>query len=133
MVFLTLGCAINKAQVNRPDLIDNNKKIFIYGHDDQANINSTVRRNLIELGFDIVENREKAELTIDYNFECHWDVIHYTCHKFNMFATDTRSNEIVFQSKFWADTPLSAKTLINMNFNKLEKELVKTRAQQIKD
>lgn len=129
-VAITSGCAINKVQIHHADLIDKNKKMFVYGLEDEADINSTVKNNLIELGFDIVENKDEARLIVDYNFECGWDLIHYTCEKFNLFVTDKMSNKIVFQSKFWGSTPLSAETLINMMFDKLENELDKTLAQQ---
>jgi hypothetical protein len=132
ILLFNLGCAINKAQVNRPDLIDKNKKVFIYGHADVANINSTITKNFIRLGFDVIENKKEAELVVDYNGECGWDLFHYTCGKFNMFVTDTISNEIVFQSKFWGNTPFSASTLISNMFEKLEKELDKITTQKKK-
>jgi hypothetical protein len=126
------GCAINKVQINRPDLIDKNKKVFIYGHADVAEINSTVKKNFIRLGFDVIENKNDAKLVVDYNSECGWDLFHYTCDKFNMFVTDTISNEIVFQSKFWGNTPFSASTLISDMFEKMERELDKTTTQKKK-
>ncbi len=125
------GCAINQARVNRPDLVNRNKKMFIYGHTDQASIYSTVKKKLNELGFEVVENKDEAGATVDYNYECGWDVIHYTCRTFNLFVTDTMSNEIVFQSKFWADSPLSASSLISRMFDKLKKELDQAMAQPV--
>jgi len=122
----TSGCAINNVQVHRPDLLNKDKKMFIYGHADAADIYSTVKKNLLKLGFDVVEEKGEAELAADYNYECGWDVIHYTCRKFNLFVTDTSSKEIVFQSKFWGDTPFSARYLIDNMFDKLKKELDKT-------
>jgi hypothetical protein len=104
--------------------------MFIYGHADVANINSTITKNFIRLGFDVIENRKEAELVVDYNGECGWDVFHYTCGMFNMFVTDTKSDEIVFKSEFWGDTPFSASTLINKMFDKLEKELKRTATQK---
>lgn len=130
VLLLNSGCAINKAQLNRPDLIDKNKKVFIYGHTDAADINSTVKKNFIRLGFDVIENKNEAKLIVDYNYQCYWDVFHYTCTKFNMFVTDVMSNEIVFKTKFWADSPFSASTLINNMFDKLEKEIDKTTTQK---
>ena len=104
--------------------------MFIYGHADAANINSTVTKNFIRLGFDVIENKNEAKLVVDYNGQCCWDVFHYTCAKFNMFVTDIMSNEIVFQSEFWANTPFSASTLIDNMFDKLEKKMNKTMTQK---
>ncbi len=122
------GCALNKAQVNRPDLINKNKNIFIYGNDDKANIHSTVRKNFVKLGFNIVENKEEAGLIVDYNGKCGWDVIHYTCEQFNLFVTDNISGDIVLKSKFVAGSPLSASSLIDDMFDEIKVELDKAMA-----
>ncbi len=122
------GCAINSAQVNRPDLLNRNK-MFIYGYADAADIYSTLKKNLLRIGFDVTENKDESELVVDYNYDCGWDVIHYTCLKFNMFITDTKSKEIVLKSKFWGSTPFSAGHLISNMFDKLEKELDKATVQ----
>ncbi len=104
--------------------------MYIYGYNDEANIKSTVKKNLLKLGFDVVDDKGIAALIVDYNYNCRWDVIHYTCRRFNMFVTDAMSNEIVLQSKFWAETLFSANHLIDNMFNELEKELDKTLSQK---
>ncbi len=117
------GCAIHTVEIKRPDLIEPHKTMFVFGHEDVADINKTVKKNLTGMGFSLVQEKSDAELLVDYNFNCRFDVFHYTCKTFNLFVTDSKSRETAIQAKFWADTPFSAETLVNDLFKKLEGEL----------
>ena len=126
LLILFLGCAHHKAEVKRPDLLSKGKKIFIYGPDDKASIKSSLRLNLMNLGFDVVEDNNTAELIADYNYNCFWDRIHYTCRNFNLIVTDAASREVVFKASFRPDFSMNLNYLINGMFNELKEEIGKS-------
>jgi hypothetical protein len=125
IIFFLSGCAFNKVEVKKPELLNKNKTVFVFLDNDKAQIRQTIVENFTRLGFTITEDKPTAGLYVDFNGNCGFDVFHYTCMNFNMFVTDAVSKEIVFQSSFFGDTPFSAKTLINNMFIKVEKELSK--------
>ena len=130
-LFLLLfsGCAFHRAEVIDPAALATKKVVFIYGIEDPLNLKKSVRSGLGNLGFSITEKKEEADLAADFNYECYWDVIHYTCRKFNFFITDLATKEIILQSKFWADTPFGPEKLVADLFEKVGEELKKKTAQ----
>ena len=125
VLLLLSGCAFRRAEVIDPAALATKKVVFVYGIEDSLNLKESVRSGLVNLGFSITEKKEEADLVADFNYDCYWDVIHYTCRKFNFFITDIETKKVILQSKTWGDTPFGAEKLVSDLFEKVGEEVKK--------
>jgi hypothetical protein len=123
MAAVMYGCAFHHTEVVDADALATNKVVFIYGIEDSLNIKGSVRNGLRKLGYTVTEDKSKADLMADFNYQCYWDVIHYTCRRFNFYITDAESRKILLHSKFWADTPFGPEKLVNDLLERVDDEL----------
>ncbi len=121
------GCTFRHTDVFDPGVLMRKKVVFIYGIEDDLKIKETVRNWMIRRGYTVTEDKSKAELAVDFNYQCRWDVFHYTCKRFNFYITDAISGKVLVHSRFWADTPLGAEEQVNNLLENVDGELNKKR------
>lgn len=99
------GCTFRHTDVFDPGLLARKKVVFIYGIEDNLKIKETLRNEMMRWGYIMTEDKSKAELTVDFNYQCYWDVFHYTCKRFNFYIADAASGKVLVHSQFSANTP----------------------------
>ena len=123
-VLVLSGCLyIRNVDIKRPELVGKGKTVFVYGLEDRAKIRATIRQGLSRMGFAVVEEKNNAELMVDYNCSCHWDAIHYTCDWLILHASEAKSDQLVFKAEFRASETFSAEYQIERMFKRVEEEL----------
>ena len=120
------SCTFRHTDVFDPGVLKRKKVVFIYGIEDDLKIKETVRNGMIRRGYTVTEDKSKAELTVDFNYQCRWDVFHYTCKRFNFYITDAISGKVLVHSRFWADTPFGVEEQVNNLLENVDGELDKT-------
>ena len=120
------GCTFRHTDVFDLGVLTRKKVVFIYGIEDDLKIKETVRNGMIRRGYTVTEDKSKAELTVDFNYQCRWDVFHYTCKRFNFYITDAISGKVLVHSRFWADTPFGVEEQVNNLLENVDGELNKT-------
>lgn len=82
---------------------------------------------MLRQGFVITEDKSKAELMVDFNYQCYWDIFHYTCKRFNFYITDAVSGKVLIHSQFSANTPFGAEDQVESLLENVDDELNKSR------